>query len=291
MSKLRLGLLLCWLAILPAGCGQVDPLEDAGGEAPADTPAEQPVDAEAGTAEDGLEAVDASADASDEDVEAGADGAGTTRMASAPEGVVQADMLSEDEMARAEAMALESAALGQVVSQALDRDGLEADDSLSALSDLAEKPSYRVLYTQRYADKYATSRKAEVAVYRYDTGEVSISTVDLASGEVEALDVPEGYPVPLVQEEIDEAARIARADEAVRARLEAADLDPETAQANGIITVSREAGARCATARCLRLFFSSFEMPLPVFAVIVDLNDLAVVELEEMPWMGEEEGR
>lgn len=286
MSKLRLGLLLCWLAILPAGCGQVDPLDEAGGDAPA----EQTGATEAGPAADDA-AADAPAEAAEPDAEAEADGAGTTRMASAPEDSVSADMLSQDEMSRAEALALESTAIGQVVSQALDRDGVEADDSLSALSDLAEKPSYRVLYTQRYADKYATSRKAEVAVYRYDTGEVSISTVDLASGEVEALDVPEGYPVPLVQEEIDEAARVARADATVRARLEAEGLDPEKAQANGIITVSDEPGERCATARCLRLFFSSFEMPLPVFTVIIDLNDMAVVELEDMPRMGEEEGR
>ena len=35
----------------------------------------------------------------------------------------------------------------------------------------------------------------------------------------------------------------------------------------------------CATHRCLRLFFSTEEKPAPSFSVVVDLSNLAVVDV------------
>lgn len=291
MSMQRLGALICLLALLPVGCSQL-PLPDVGqdqGEAaedPSDTAGEvseeneaQPADAE------DEEAVAVEEPGEEEDAPTAADGAGPSMASRSGAGGGSADMLSEDELAMAEALALDSQALGAVVAAAVNRDEGDESSGLTAMSELAERPSYRVLYTQRHVDKYAEDRKAEVAVYRYDTGEVSLSTVDLESGEVEALDLPEGFPAPLVPEEIEEAARVAKADDAVRARLAADGLDPDEAVANGIITVAQEEGARCAQSRCVRLFFSSFREPMPRSSVIVDLNTLEVVEIEDMPGM------
>ncbi len=306
MRSLRLWALLGLLALGSAGCGQIPVPEEEGSqdgvvedamseesEGPdgSDETEADVVDDSEGSGEeaDEAEGVDEGGEeaaytgpAGDEE-DSESEEAAPLRMASEDGAVVSSDMLGEEEIARAEALALESEAFEPVVAAALDRDSLDADADVGALSDAAERPSYRVLYTQRHADKYARTRKAEVAVYRYDTGEVSLSTVDLETGEVEALDVPEGFPAPLVPEETAEATRVALADGDVRARLEEAGIEPDEARANGILTVAREEGARCASARCVRLFFSTFEQPVPAFSAVVDLDALELVELEEMP--------
>jgi hypothetical protein len=169
-----------------------------------------------------------------------------------------------------------------LVAQAVDRDGVDVGDSLAAMADLARGPSYRVLYTQRHPDKYATSRMAEVAVYRYDNNSVTVSTVDLETGEVAVLDLPAGFPAPLVPEEIAEANRLAVLDPRVRERLEALGFDPDAARANGILTVASDPGAQCARSRCLRLFYSTLDYPLPLLTVVVDLSAMGVVELHEV---------
>jgi hypothetical protein len=300
MRMRSLGLLICLMAVSAAGCSRLSPDDGVGDEATtaedaresdgaegAAKDADASDEAEPGEADEALAETSGDGDAAaDESSESDAEGASAypgVGAASAGSEAGLADMLDADEMARAEALALDSQSFAGVVAQAVDRDEADAAGGVSALARMADRPSYRVLYTQRHADKYATSRKAEVAVYRYDTGKISMSTVDLSTGEVEALAVPEGFPAPLVPEETREAARLARGDSQVKAALEAAGLDPDSALANGLLTVSREPGSRCAEHRCLRLFFSSFEDPRPRFAVIVDLNDLEVVEIEDMP--------
>lgn len=302
MRMRSLGLLICLMAVSAAGCNRLSPgegledeaatAEEAGGteseaaaeDADASSDAGSAV-SDADAAEDASESSESDADSTDSEAPGGEGSAAYPGVGAASAGSAAglADMLGAEEIARAESLALESQSFAGVVAQAVDRDEVDTAGGVGALARMADRPSYRVLYTQRHADKYATSRKAEVAVYRYDTGKISMSTVDLESGEVQALAVPEGFPAPLVPEETREAAQLARGDSQVVAALEAAGLDPETALANGIITVSRQAGARCAEHRCLRLFFSSFEDPRPRFAVIVDLNDLEVVEIETMP--------
>lgn len=206
----------------------------------------------------------------------------------APDGPL--NMLSAQEAEQATDMAVDAAFVQDVVASALDRNAVLAgtsDTDLDAASPtdrvaaLAERPSYRVLYTQRLADKGGTARAAEVGIYRYDTGEAIYAKVDLASGEVSALDGPPGLGIPLVREEIDEAATVARADAAVAERLTAAGLDPSTAVANGLVT--RADGGPCADHRCVRLFFGTVKAPLPTFAVVVDLVTLQIVEVTDMP--------
>jgi len=199
------------------------------------------------------------------------------------------DMLSLAEIAAAEQLALASESVRQVVASAVDRDAVmeSADargaDAPEALAAMADRPSYRVVYTQRYPDKTAEGRAAEVAIYRYDTGQTVISKVDLASGEVEAIDVPYGFTIPITPEEIDEAATIARADAQVRTALTGAGLDPDKAVANALITVAVDPDAACAQHRCLRLFFSSLRQPVSKFSVVVDMVSLATVEVAPMP--------
>lgn len=197
------------------------------------------------------------------------------------------DMLTAEEADRAIALTLDVEPITEVVGTAVDRDALMAAASgapeVSALADLAGEPNYRVVYAQRLADKDADGRAAEVVVYRYDTGEALRSVVDLATGEAEVVDLPEGFPVPMTPAEIAEAAIVARADEDVRSELEAAGLDPQAARATGLLTRSVEAGDRCAEHRCLRLFFVSLRQPTPTFSVVVDLVDMEVVEIEPMP--------
>ncbi len=200
-----------------------------------------------------------------------------------------ADMLNAEELERAAELALGSGELRSMAAGAVDRSSLAeaaAEGDLEALSSLAERPSYRLLYTQRLAapkGEAEAGRAAEVAVYRYDTGTLERSKVDLATGRVEALAADPNLPAPLVHEEVMEAAAVARASEEVRQALEADGLDPATAKVNGILTVSQEDGAVCAAKRCVRLFFATERRPLPGFNVVVNLNDLSLVEVVPMP--------
>lgn len=206
--------------------------------------------------------------------------------ASAP---APADMLNAEELAKAAELALGSGELRSMAAGAVDRSSLAeaaAEGDLEALSSLKERPSYRLLYTQRLAapkGEAEAGRAAEVAVYRYDTGTLERSKVDLATGRVEALAADPNLPAPLVHEEIMEAAAVARASEEVRQAMEAGGLDPATAKVNGILTVSQEDGAVCASKRCVRLFFATERKPLPGFNVVVNLNDLSLVEVVPMP--------
>lgn len=201
------------------------------------------------------------------------------------------DMLSSDELLRAERLAFEGTLVGDELSAATDRDsvltalsdeGATGGDAATRVAALADRPSYRVLYTQRVADKNSGSRAAEVAIYRYDTGEPVFTRVDLETGDVSAMEVPAGMPVPLVRGEIDEAALIALADPEVAERLESAGISPDGVGANGLLTRSSEDGSACNN-RCVRLFLTSLEMPVPEFAVIVDLVTLTVLAIEDMP--------
>ena len=202
-----------------------------------------------------------------------------------------ADPLSAEETERALRLALAGSATEELTAAAIDRDAvlygrteteLDAASEGERVSALAERPSYRVLYSQRYPGK-EEGRAAEVMVHRYDTGETVLSKIDLASGEVERVDLPAGAPVPMVPEEIAEAAVVARQDEAVREALVEAGLDPDTASANGLLTGTDDPDSPCATNRCLRLFFSTVKRPVPEFSVIVDLVTLQVVEIAAMP--------
>lgn len=201
---------------------------------------------------------------------------------------LEGDMLNAGELKRARDLALASDAVQSVVAMAADRDTVLAAEGRSAARDgglaalLADRPTYRVLYTQRAPEKGASTRMAEVGIYRYDTAKPSISQVDLASGKVTAMDVPPDYPMPVVREEIDEAATVARQNDDVRSALTAAGLDPDTAPANGIMTGTQDASSPCAAHRCLRLSFTSQEKPVPTFTVIVDLVSLKVVLVDQM---------
>lgn len=220
-------------------------------------------------------------------------GAAAARSASAasvgPNQPKPGDMLTLGEMARAEQLALGSDEVSALVAEAVDRDAViesaaaRGDDAAEALADLGSDPSFRVIYTQRHPDKNAESRAADVAIYRYDTREFSVSTVDLATGVIKSSQVIEDMPAPIIPAEIAEAAAIARADAGVRAALTAAGLDPDTATANALLTVARDSEAQCAIHRCLRLFFSSLRQPVPKFSVVVDQSNLAVAEIQAMP--------
>lgn len=297
---------LAWIGLLAgltAGCaalnqGDLPSTPDAGDAPPA---AIGEPGAGAGTAAEPASAattVDASAPGGDAEAALDQPGAADTAAeastaASAEPGVARpGDMLSAEEIGRAESLALQSASVKGVVGAATDRDaalraatrgGADAAEALSALS---EKPTYRVIYAQRYPDKDGATRSAEVAVYRYDTGQTAYSKVDLATGAVEAIEMPADLPVPIVPEEIEEAAAIARADDAVRQKLTAAGLDPDAATANALLTVARDPNAACARHRCLRLFFGSLRNPVPTFEVVVDMVALAVVETTDMPGEG-----
>jgi hypothetical protein len=193
-----------------------------------------------------------------------------------------ADPLTALEQERATAMALGSPELESLTTGALDRDAM-ASASASELRLLSDRPSYRVLYTERTPDKIGTVRAADVAVYRYDTDQAAVSTVNLADGQVAAQSLPPGYMPPLVAEEIDEAALVAKQDRAVRDALAAAGLDLATVGANALLTRGLDPDSPCATHRCLKLFFSSAEQPVPTFEVVVDLSALAVVEVLPFP--------
>jgi hypothetical protein len=215
--------------------------------------------------------------------------AGDTAVAAAPG---SADPLSAEETERALQLALAGPATEELMATAIDRDAvlygttateLDAASESERVSALADRPSYRVLYSQRYPGKDAQGRVAEVMVHRYDTGETVLSKIDLGSGEVERLNMPEGAPVPMVPEEIAEAAVIARQDPAVRVALEEAGFDPDTVSANGLLTGTNDESSPCATNRCLRLFFSTVKRPVPEFSVVVDIVNLQVVEIAAMP--------
>ncbi len=204
---------------------------------------------------------------------------------------VGVDMLSSEELAMAERLAFQGTLVGDELSSATDRDatlsalsdeGTTGGDAAAQVAALADRPSYRVLYTQRVADKSSGSRAAEVAIYRYDTGEPVYTRVDLETGDVSAMDVPEGVPVPLVRGEIDEAALIALADPEVVQRLDSAGISPDSVGVNGLLTSSSEDGSACEN-RCVRLFLTSLKRPVPEFAVIVDLITLSIVAIEDMP--------
>lgn len=192
------------------------------------------------------------------------------------------DMLTTLEQERATALALGSPELESMVTGALDRDAV-ASTSDSELRILADRPSYRVLYSERTPNKQGQPRAADVSVYRYDTDQAAVSTVNLADGAVVEQALPASYMPPLVAEEIAEAAAVARADDRVIAALRAAGLDVATVGANALLTRGLEPGAACATHRCLKVFFHSADRPVPTFEVVVDLSALNVVEVLQFP--------
>lgn len=241
---------------------------------------------------DSADAADAEAtDATDatEDTDAAALGVASDAEAGAQPG----DMLSALEAEDAAQMALESAFVEDVVALAVDRDAvlsgqtgdmsIDAEDEETRVLALAQRPSYRVIYSERYSGKDADKRAAQVAIYRYDTQQALFAKVDLESGDVEPMALPDGSPVPLVPEETQEAAVVALADPAVRDRLAAAGIDAASARANGLLTTTDDASSSCATSRCIRLFFGTLERPVPEFSVVVDLVALTVVEVADMP--------
>ena len=292
---MRMRLLLVFALSLPlAGCGQIPLTSDKDDQEQA-TDAPEADEALAGQSAGSRDAGDEAAEASpaypskdDVDPAAGSAAAGTAADAAAAAAPAPADMLSAQELGRAAELALGSGELKSMAAAAVDRDSLAdqaAGGDMEALSTLKDRPSYRLLYTQRLPTEKGVEagRAAEVAVFRYDTNTLERSKVDLASGKVEALDVGPGQWAPLVPEEIAEAAAVARADPKVQEALEAAGLDPADAKANGILTVSREDGSVCAAKRCVRLFFASARLPLPTFNVVVNLSDLELVEVVDMP--------
>jgi len=197
-----------------------------------------------------------------------------------------ADMLDAAEILRANALAFGDVVVQGFLAEAANRDLEPGGEVSDALATLPDRPTYRVLYTERVPDKGASERTAEVAIYRYDTAQALLARVDLASGEVRRRDLPVGYPLPLVPEEIAEAAAAARQNPEVRSSLERAGLDPDAAAANGLLTGTVDPASPCATHRCVRLFFSTFREPVPAFSVIVDLVNLAVIEVDPMPGGG-----
>lgn len=299
---MRMQLLLVFALSLPlAGCGQIPLSSDKGDPAQAtDAPKDDEAlsSQSAGTGQAGSEEA-GSEDEADEastaypkkDDEAEPDepvAAGTDADVAAAAAPASADMLSVQELSRAQELALGSGELKTLAASSVDRDSLAdqaASGDMEALSTLKDRPSYRLLYTQRLPTEKGAeaSRAAEVAVFRYDTNTLERSKVDLASGKVEALSDATGQWAPLVPEEISEAAAVARADVKVQEALKAAGLNPADAKANGILTVSQEDGAICAAKRCVRLFFASARLPLPTFNVVVNLSDLELVEVVDMP--------
>jgi hypothetical protein len=280
----------------PAATEAAAPTETAGGVTPGVTP---PTSAYPGTVEAGGE------DAGQGPAEAGGapEGAAPTAApTSAAEGIqlpspaeeevasasaritsaepgegLSADMLSDDEASQAAGIVLES--LTSMVGAATSRDAVGAAD----VTALAERPNYRVIYVQRAPTKSTGDRAAEVVVYRYDTDEVALNQVDLATGQVSALPVPPGYEPPLLPQEIQEAARVARADPAARDAIAAAGLDPDSAGANGLLTGAVfDADSPCSSHRCLRLFFFDNVHREPTFSIIVDVSALQVVEVSPM---------
>lgn len=246
-------------------------------------------DAGDGSGDGEEEAVDSGEQADDAAVDARSLDAAAAQDDDGPR--VGVDMLSLQELATAERLAFEGTQIGDELSAATDRDavlsalsdeGATGDDAATRVASLADRPSYRVLYTQRAADKELGSRAAEVAIYRYDIAQPVFTRVDLKTGDVSAMDVPAGMPVPLVRGEIDEAALIALNDPEVMQRLESAGIDPDRVGANGLLTSSTEEGSACEQ-RCVRLFLTSLERPVPEFAVIVDLVTLSIVAIEDMP--------
>ncbi len=188
------------------------------------------------------------------------------------------DMLTDDEMRSAEDLALDAAS--GMLAAATDRDALSATADLAALAD---QPTYRVMYAQRYQTKADGPRSAEVAFYRYDTNEVVLSKVNLEDQSVTQLPVPPGYLAPLLPEEIQEAARVAKMDTKVADYLKSVGLDPESAVANGLLTTSiSDESAACAETRCVRLFFFDAEHVVPTFTIVVDLATVKVVEIAPM---------
>lgn len=189
------------------------------------------------------------------------------------------DMLTAEELRSAEDLALDAAS--GMLAAATDRDALSATADLAALAD---QPTYRVMYAQRYQTKNEEPRSAEVAFYRYDTNEVVLSKVNLEDESVTQLPVPPGYLAPLLPEEIQEAARVARADANVADYLETVGLDPASSVANGLLTTSTsdESSTACAATRCVRLFFFDAEHVVPTFTVVVDLGTVTVVEIVPM---------
>lgn len=296
---MRMRLWLVFALSLPlAGCGQIPLPSDKASPAAstADAPADEGLSGQStgGPGEEASPAYPDKAAAEGEkepaaaqpapDASAAADEASASA-ASAPGA---ADMLSTQELSRAQELALGSGELKSMAASSVDRDSLAdqaANGDMEALSTLKDRPSYRLLYTQRLpAEKGAApQRAAEVAVFRYDTNTLERSKVDLASGKVEALATGPDQPAPLVPEEIAEAAAVARADAKVQEALKAAGLDPADAKANGILTVSEEDGSVCAVKRCVRLFFASQRLPLPAFNAVVNLSDLELVEVVDMP--------
>lgn len=303
MARWRFGRVVLPLALgaLLAGCGAL-PTSDKDDGAPAATEqaggdmAEAP--APGGRAGDAAGAVtdtkraDAGADASAGKAMSADEMHAREASESAPPG--PQNMLSAQEASKASDLAVKAAFVQDVVAAALDRSAVLAGTSDTALdaeapearvAALAERPSYRVIYTQRLAEKGATARAAEVGIFRYDTGQAVYAKVDLASGEVTAMDAPVGAGLPLVREEIDEAATVARQDSRVAEKLTAAGLDPATAHANGLITRAEE--GPCAEHRCVRLFFGTVKAPQPTFAAVVDLVTLQVVDVADMPAQSE----
>lgn len=189
-----------------------------------------------------------------------------------------ANPLTTLEQERATALALGSPTTEEVVANAIDRDAVNSA-SMAAVDALSDRPSYRVLYSQRAPDKFAVGRGAEVAIYRYDTDQSLLNTVDLINGEVGTTMLPAGSVLPLVADEIIEATTVAKADPRVVDALRQAGQDPELARSNALLTQGTAPESPCARHRCLRLFFSTETKPAPTFSVIVDISNLSVVEV------------
>lgn len=302
-AALGLGLAACDGALDGTPADAPDAAEEAAtaGAAPDAAEGAAPGGEEPAVAEgDGVADTDTDAEAEAEaEAEAGTgDAAGgdeaAAALGAAAEGNAQpGDMLDAGEAEDAAQMALEAAFVEDVVALAVDRDAvlagqtgdaaIDAEDEGARVLALAERPSYRVVYSERLADKEAGERAAQVAIYRYDTQQAVFAKVDLETGDVEPMALPEGAPVPLVPEEIQEATVVALEDQAVLDRLATAGIAPEGAVANGLLTTTDDASSPCATSRCVRLFFGTLERPVPEFAVVVDLVALTVVEVADMP--------
>jgi len=278
-----------------SGDGDADVDEDGSGNGDGDEGAQDGEVAVNDGADESVAGADTQAEA-EADADAGGAGAAEPAGSSDDRRPAPGDMLTADEQSRALDLALGAEFVQTSIASAVDRDDVlqalsedgdaTAEDARDRVAALAQRPSYRVLYSERYPDKEAVGRAAEVSVYRYDTGQPLRARIDLDTGEVEALSADGGGGMPLVRAEIEEGAVVARADEAVLEAMREAGLDPGTAAVNGLLTGTADEGSACFEHRCVRLFFSSFERPAPQFSVVVDLVALNVVDVHGMPGTG-----
>ena len=168
---------------------------------------------------------------------------------------LSADMLDPRGGAPGRYLALDDAAVAGVMGTAADRDAEIRALAETAGADVrcrrgggarrgAELPG---ALPQRYPEKGADGRFAEVLALRYDTGEVVRCKVDLATNAVEVLETGPEFPVPVAPAEIAEAATVARADERVRARMRVGR--PRPGHGTGERPVDRHRRSRLAVRR------------------------------------------